>query len=363
MKIDQLLPSFSSHDAIGNHVRQAQRALRDAGYESEIYAEIVDPRLAGQARPSSGFPRRPDADRLIIYHGSTHSRMASWVKRVARSGQPIVLDYHNITPSGYYDRWDPGVANRSRLGRRQMQMLAPLVGLGIADSAFNQTELDEWGYPDTQVCPLLVDWSRYDADSVAAASKSATSKSAGDGRRWLFVGRVAPNKCQHDLIAAFAVYRRLFDPDARLGLVGWTTSPRYQRALERLAVDLDVEDSVDIRLDVSFAELLALYRQADVFVCLSEHEGFCVPVVEAMALELPVVAFQAAAVGETVGRGGLLLEDKDPLQVALAANSVLSDDAFRTSLIERGKVRVRDFALEITSKRFVETVEEWLVTR
>jgi glycosyltransferase involved in cell wall biosynthesis len=154
-------------------------------------------------------------------------------------------------------------------------------------------------------------------------------------------------------VAAFAVYRRVFEPDARLTLVGGATSPSYRHALDRLVHELGVAGNVDVIGTVSSGQLLAHWAVADVFVCLSEHEGFCVPVLEAMELGVPVVAYAATAVPETVGDAGLLLDDKDPLAVAMAVDQACRPGRARDRLIEAGQKRAADFSLANTSKQLL----------
>jgi glycosyltransferase involved in cell wall biosynthesis len=180
------------------------------------------------------------------------------------------------------------------------------------------------------------------------------------GSRWLFVGRLAPNKCAHDVIGAFACYRQLFDPRARLALVGIPTSSHYLAALVRLVAELELGDAVELAGSVPFEELLAQFAMADVFVCLSEHEGYCVPVVEAMELGLPVVAYAAAAVPETVGDAALLLDDKDPLAVAVAVGDLLADPARLDALRSAGRARAEALSLPRSSARFLELVHQQL---
>jgi glycosyltransferase involved in cell wall biosynthesis len=363
VKIDQLVPVLAEYDAISNHVLQLRRALRDAGYRSEIYADWIDPRLeAAGARPYSQCPASPDPDRVLLYHQSTHSPIAAWLIELAQAGQLIALDYHNITPSRYFARWDPQAAKSMEVARQELTSLAPYTGLAIADSRYNESELIRLGYAATAVCPLLVDLQEYHRDSGRPTLARVHPKRRRDRRRWLFVGRVAPNKCQHDVIAAFAVYRRLFDPRAVLTLVGGATSPRYLQALQRLADQLELGRSIEWRHSTPFSQLLAYFRAADVFVCLSEHEGFCVPLLEAMALELPVIAYRAAAVPDTVAGAGVLLDDKDPLAVACSVDELLSDEHRRAELVGAGRTRAEDFSLERTSTHFLDIVGAWLAT-
>jgi L-malate glycosyltransferase len=356
VRIDQLVPSFVRHDAISNHALQIRRVLRQAGFDSNVYVGAIDHRLAGEARVYFECPTRPDKNRLLLYHASTDSPMAAWLESVARSGQLVACDYHNITPSRYFARWEPPAARSMQIARRELALLAPVTAMGLADSRFNEQELIETGYRSTAVCPLLLDLDSYHQPPDRRALATLRRSQAAGGKRWLFVGRIAPNKCQHDVIAAFALYRRLFDAKSRLTFVGGATSPRYRRALERMAVELDLGDSLEFTDSVAFDVLLAYFAASDVFVCLSEHEGFCVPIIEAMELGLPVVAYSAAAVTDTVDGAGVLLEAKDPLVVACAVQDLLADESERRRKAEAGKARAAEFSLESSSKKFLETV-------
>ena len=360
MRVDQFVPSFVRHDAISNHVLQIQRVLRQAGYSSDVYYQEADHRVAGQGRSYLECDARPDPDRLIVYHASTDSPMATWLASASASGQRVASDYHNITPSRYFARWEPPAARSMDLARKELALLAGRVRFAFADSAYNERELVELGYRHTSVCPLLVDLEEFHREPDGRTMSQLRRQRDEGGRRWLFVGRIAPNKCQHDVIAAFAVFRRAFDAKARLSLVGGPTSPRYLRALQEMAAELGVGDSVDFLESVPFPQLLAYFRSADVFVCLSEHEGFCVPILESMELGLPVVAYEAAAVTDTVGDAGVLLSDKDPLAVACAVQELLSDDARVQQLVGAGRARAATQSLEETSKTLLETIERSL---
>jgi glycosyltransferase involved in cell wall biosynthesis len=293
---------------------------------------------------------------VIIYHSSTDSPMAGWLAGWAGAPTRLVVDYHNITPVRFFARWEPKAAASMHRARLQLGRLAAHTGLGLADSPFNERELIELGYRPTAVSPLLVDLDDYHQEPDPAT----TARLSGPGTRWLFVGRISPNKCQHDVIAAFAVYRRLVDPAATLSLIGGVTSPHYLAALKQLAEDLGVAAAVESRDAVPFTELLAYYRTADVFVCLSEHEGFCVPLLESMELGVPVVALSATAVTETVAGAGVLLDGKDPLAVATAVEQLMGDAGRRGALIDAGRARAAAFGLPETAKQFLDTLGSWL---
>jgi glycosyltransferase involved in cell wall biosynthesis len=270
--------------------------------------------------------------------------------------EPLIIYYHNITPARFFTRWEPVAAASMGSARAELRQLVPTTRLAMAPSHYSESELIDVGYRDTTVSPLLVDFDDYDKHANSKVLARLRRKQNLGGARWLFVGRVAPNKCQHDVIGAFAAYRHMFDPSARLALVGGVTSDLYYRSLRRLVAELGVETSVEILGPVSFDELLAHYRSSAVFVCLSEHEGFCVPILEAMHFGVPVIAYAAAAVPETVGNAGLMLPDKDPLVVASAVDRVLSDQSVRAELVRAGRARVKEFALPNTSQALLKTL-------
>jgi glycosyltransferase involved in cell wall biosynthesis len=324
-----------------------------------VWYEEAESRVSGEGRDFRDFPATAGADRAIIYHASTHSKMAGWLKSGGAEGPDLAIDYHNITPSAYFARWEPAAAASMNLARKELAGLLPESGLAMADSAFNESELIELGHRNTAVCPILLDLEDYHAEPDRKTLDRLRRDRQAGGKLWLFVGRIAPNKCQHDVIAAFAIYRRLFDPAARLALVGAATSLRYLKSLRTMVVDLGIAEAVQMPDSAPFHELLSFFHEADVFVCLSEHEGFCVPIVEAMELGLPVVGYRSSAVGETIGSGGVVLDAKDPLEVALAVDGLLSDDALRHAIVAAGRTRAGEFALAVSAKKMLATIERW----
>lgn len=361
--VHQFLPTFAGGDAIGGHVLALQRILRRAGYDSEIYADEAKPEVRAAAHPYREFTPSPGQPAWLLYHLSTGSPMAEFLIGQAEAS-PLAVYYHNITPAGYFERWNPEAAESVRSARAQMRRLAAVTRFAMANSRHSEEELRAEGFGDTHVVPVLVDLPDRDAPGDAATAArlaraaspggSGVSPGAAGGHHWLFVGRIAPNKCQHDVIGAFAVYRALFDPAARLSLVGGKTSELYFRALEVLAAELGVTEAVDFADFVTPAELLAYYRSADVFVSLSEHEGFCVPILEAMHFGIPVVARGAAAVPETVGDAGLVLPGNDPVVTAAAVDRVLSDPPLRARLVAAGRDRLSDYSIERTGARLLD---------
>lgn len=355
LTVHQFVPNFAAGDAIGGHVRLTERALREAGIRSEIFYDEAQAAVRGLGRHYSTFDADRDGDgwrAWILFHLSTGSPMASWV---LESGIPFGVYFHNITPPLFFDRWEPGAAENLRRGLGEMRRMATGARFALAQSRFSERELVEAGFSPTDVAPVLVDFTDYDGapnDRMLARLR----READGAPRWLFVSRVAPNKCHHDVIAAFAAYREVFEPRARLTLVGGRTSNVYYRSIEVLAEELGVDDAVEMTDTISFAEVLACFHASDVFVCLSEHEGYGVTLLEAMHLGLPVVAYASSAIPEVVGDAALLLDDKDPMLVASAVHRVLTDPAVRDDLLEAGRSRVDELSLKHTSARLVEVI-------
>ncbi|MGH9207532.1 MAG: glycosyltransferase family 4 protein, partial [Acidimicrobiales bacterium] len=279
---------------------------------------------------------------------------------VMEQPEPKILNYHNITPAKFLMGWEPAVVKEVMVGRLQLTRMARIAKAGIADSRFNESELRDAGYSRTAVSPLLVDLTAMDqAVDERAFDELQLAKEAG-GADLLFVGRVLPHKAHHDLIKTLVAYRELYDPRARLHLVGGVGSALYRSALAQFVGELGLEEAVDFAGSVSGGELSAYYRSADAFVCCSDHEGFCVPLIEAMHHHLPVVAYGAAAVPETLEGVGLVLKDKSPTAMAAAVHRVIEDGELRKAMVSAGDDRLRDYALGKTRAYFSATIEQML---
>ena len=356
--IHQLVPSFAPRDAIGAHALQVQRVLHGLGVDSKIYVGDAHRELRRSVQPYREMPAaRSGEPTWLLYQCSTGSPVAEWL---AHRPERKLSNYHNITPAPFFEPWEPHVGAELAEARRQLRALAPAIELGIADSAYNEAELVAVGYGATTVVPILLDTTTFEHEVDRSALERLLAAKAAGGADWLFVGRVAPHKAQHDLIKAFAAYRTTFDPRARLHIVGGSSSHAYWTALERFIAALDLEGAVDLTGSISPGELAARYQVADAFVCVSEHEGFCVPLLEAMHHEVPIVAYGAAAVPETLRGAGLVLDDKSPLTVAAAVDRVVTDERLRTTLVTAGRARIADFALARTSARLAGVVTELL---
>ncbi|MGH9089476.1 MAG: glycosyltransferase family 4 protein [Acidimicrobiales bacterium] len=352
-RVDQVIPSLASRDAIGVHTLALTEALRASGIDSDIFYGNCTPDVADRARPLAELGRAAKG-RWLLYQSSIGSPVFDVL--AARS-EPKLVNYHNITPARLLAPWEPAVGYEVGLGRTQLARLAPHSGLAVADSSFNEGELLEAGYASTAVVPLLIDMTAAAAaPDPDVATRLADAKALG-GADLLFVGKVSPHKAPHDLVKMLSVYRRLYDPRARLHLVGSPLGERYAPALAAFVHELDLDDAVTVTGSLSPAALEAYYRATDVFVCASDHEGFCVPLVEAMGHGVPVVAYGVTAVPETVADAGLVLPAKQPLRFAAAVARVIADAGLRSRLVAAAARRVQDLAVEKSTARFVELVQ------
>jgi len=309
VKVHQLLAALSYGDAIGNEALAIQRQLRAAGHESDIFAEMVHPRVAHLARPLWEHREVSAPDTVCIYHFSIGSAAGRLIRHAP---DRLVIVYHNITPARFFLGFHPHLAGLCHHGRRELAAFASRTELALGDSEFNRRELEETGFARTGVLPIVLDLSLLDRPPSPVVRRLYD-----DGRtNVLFVGRIIPNKRVDDVIRSFAVFQKWVQPHSRLLLVGDHRGfERYYDRLQELVRELRV-DEVVFTGHVDDDELYACYRVSDAFLCLSEHEGFCVPLQEAMHFGLPVIAYDAGAVRETLRGGGLLLQDKRPELVA-----------------------------------------------
>lgn len=328
--IHQVVAGAAPRDAITNHVMAAREVIRAAGLRSEVFGDSrhIAGDLTNDVFPEQQWGARARSGDLAILHYSIDSPAFAYVRqRAARSA----IHYHNVTPPELLWTDAPALAMQCADGRRRLGDFADLVTHAAADSAFNAAELDDLGFPDAQVIGVLRQAGTPQREPRSARSDIAT--------RVLFVGRGVPNKCQHDAILAIGALRQA-GHTAELRLVGaWGGNRAYLERCRWTAHAAGVADAVHFLGSVTDDDLAQEYAHADLFLCLSEHEGYCVPVLEAIAAGLPLIGFNAGAVPETMGAAGLVLDDKRPSVVAEAIMAVRAgalDDRMRLGRAEQG---------------------------
>ncbi|MBI3490807.1 MAG: glycosyltransferase [Acidobacteria bacterium] len=325
--VHQVLATLGYGDAIGHEVLGIQRVLRSAGYESDIFIESVDPRLESMTRDYRELLDVSHADNLLLHHFSIGSRAS---RTAFALPDRMVLIYHNITPATYFAGIHTELTRQCYLGRRELRAYVDRCDLALGDSAYNKEELDQIGFPRTDVLPVVPDFSHFDREP----NDLITREFDDEWTNVLFVGRVVPNKKIDDLVRFFHAYQRGFNPRSRLLIVGAQSGfDRYLTSLHQLVATLGASH-VHFVGQVPDEELVAFYDVADLFLCASEHEGFCVPLVEAFYTEVPVLAYAAAAVPATMDGAGVLYADKDPLHVAALMDAVVSSGALRDRIVD-----------------------------
>ena len=345
--IYHFVPVLHRGDAVGRHTLRLRDATRARGVSSDIYVDLVQDETADDTLPAPDYEARAQPGDVVVYQFATASSMAPWL---AGRRETLVVNYHNITPPELLQPWDQYLALGQARALGDLEVLAARTALAVADSAYNEAHLTEAGFAATAVVPP----SAALGPEVAAAERSAAPRQRAEGARWLAVGRVAPNKAVEHAITALALTRQHADPAAKLRIIGRPVTDTYERALRRLVDELGLTDAVTFAGHASDAAVADSYAWADVLVVTSEHEGFCVPVVEAMAAGLPVVAFDQGALPEVLGGAGILVATRDPYALSRAIGDLLADPAEHLRVVEAGRNRLAELNLGSAAERFVD---------
>jgi len=328
-RVHQILATLGYGDAIGNEVLGIARALRRAGFDSEIIVETADPRLEHLTVDYRDMVDEIGPEDLLIHHFSIGSRAS----RVAFALPcRMMLIYHNIPPPEHFVGVPRALVRQCYHGRRELLPYRTRCELALGDSEYNRRELEDAGFPRTAVLPVVPDFSHLDV----APDTRIYDAYDDEWTNVLFVGRLIPNKRPDNLIRFVHAYRALYNRRTRLILAGsYGGFEKYLAQLHRLVADLGAEE-IHILGQVTNEQLTALYDVADLFLCASEHEGFCVPLMEAFYKRIPVMAYAAAAVPETMDGAGVLYDTTDPRQVAAIVHATL-DSAARSDDIVAGQ--------------------------
>jgi glycosyltransferase involved in cell wall biosynthesis len=353
MEFHQVLVAASPGDAITNQAFEMRPLLRRFG-PSEIFALHLDPRLTNEVFPLDSYTQNGSSrtsDKFLIFHASIGEPEV--LTFLLDRPEHLILVYHNISPSESFAPYEPRFARLLDEGRRELEILRDRTEVALADSPYNARELQSLGYRDVRVSPLIVDVKRLLATEPEPLTINHFRKKV-EGPVVLFVGQLLPHKRPDLLVQAYHVLVTYLVPEANLYLVGPTRLKGYRIAVTRFIEQLNLWKTGVIGA-VPVEELVAYYRQADVFVTLSEHEGFCVPLLEAMAFEIPIVSRAYAAIPDTLGDAGLLLPpDEDPFLVAEAIAEVLSNPSLRDEVKTSGRQRLDSFDPEAARAKFLE---------
>jgi len=352
IEINQLLAGFARNDAISNYARRLRRIFEGWGYRSRIFVDspYLEPALRNEA---SSFAEQPEGEQILIYHFSIGSAATDYY--LAAPGRRVII-YHNITPPEFFYPFAPDVAARLAAGKEQLAQLAGGTELALADSEYNRRELEAAGFRTSSVLPLALDT----AGLEVKPARKARQRMGKRRDHLLFVGRIAPNKKFEDLWRVFQYYTGHCRPGAKLFLVGkFKPTDSYFCFLRSLMAGPAFKN-VFFAGQAHQSEMIAYYRRAGVFLSMSEHEGFGLPLLEAMYLGVPVLAYAAAAVPETMGGAGVLFTEKDYPAVAEMAALLVEDHSFRRAILDGQRRRIEKFQSVSTADTLKKLLAPWL---
>lgn len=348
MKISQLVHTLTYGDAISGEAISIKKLL---GASCKIYGLNAN-HLVKEYANEVDAAAIAESD-VVLMHYSIGSPLNKIYKELKNSRR--ILLYHNLTPVKWFESYNYRVAQDLVQGLSELPELLECSDLILADSTFNKNELLAMGCKkEIEVFPLLFDASKWSVAANAGISKTLSSNGSVN---FLTVGRLAPNKCVEDVIKAFYFYHHKINKKSELWVIGHDIDTEiYAFELKNLAISFRLTDQIHFVGSVADTELKAFYQSSDVYLCMSEHEGFCVPVIEAMSLGLPVLAYGSSALPETVGEGGVLLDHKRHPEIAEIMDKLVSDSAARNNLITQGHQQAEKFSEENFSKRLAQII-------
>ena len=351
MIIEQFLPAFHYGDAIGNSTLRFHEYLVSKGIDSRIIALTIDDNLKDRAVLFRDYRENPES--LKILHFAIPSELTDYFLNI---GGKKAMIYHNITPSHFFIDYSDELVKITIEGRNQLKRLRNCFDVVIADSRYNAEELREYRFENISVFPIMVDLDDYSRPhSVAFANLFSDER-----KNIIFVGRITPNKKIEHLIRVLFFFKKYISPSIRLVIAGKTdTLPKYYYSLVDLASRfLLTSEDIVFTGHIPQDELRAVYRLGDLFVSLSEHEGFCLPLIESCFFGIPVIAYDTGAVSETLGGSGIIVKELKYEYVAGMIHQVLSDSGLHSRLREQGKKRIERYRAESDPEKLLSILKK-----
>lgn len=342
--IYQLLPTLVAGDAIGDNALMLHRLWQKSGIEARLYA--VSSTLGRNVRPPNYLPMQLTDREALVYHHSTGSQAATYFS--AASGGTRILVYHNITPPELLSH-APAIAACSHWGLEQLDDLAGHYDFAVADSRYNASQL-AGAFNNTAIIPLVPDQERTALLRAAAEKRVLSWPRLEREPTFLFVGRLIPHKRIEDVIKIFRTYQRSFSMAAKLKIVGPATeAPAYVSQLHEMIRQGNVRN-VEFTGKLLGEDLANAYAAADMYLCTSRHEGFCLPLVEAMLAEVPVLTTNVGGIPDTVGTAALMFEGADIPGFVEAAHLLLTDQEARAKVIAAQMVQCQRFTRQVVER-------------
>jgi len=336
--VNQWVPAAHSGDAVGDSARRVRRMLRSLGHTADLFAMQIDDDLSDDDVRPFQDPAASRGDVTILHYAIASPMTAALATAPGRR----VVQYHNVTPAEFFAPYDLGLSRLATRSRDELRSLAGHVDLALGDSEYNRRELEQIGFTSTGVFPIAVDTARV----TTLVRRPALEAVLEDGpANFLYVGRIVPNKKIEDHLRLAALYSRYVDEDCRFIFVGrCDLVPRYYSMVRALVTQYGLRDRVIFTGAVPDEELAIYYQHADVYISLSEHEGFCVPLVEAMAAGVPVMAYAASAVPDTLDGAGIQFAPKDLELAAELLGELTFNDELRARVVAGQRQRLERFS-------------------
>jgi glycosyltransferase involved in cell wall biosynthesis len=341
MEINQFLPTIAPRDAIGNEVFEIRKILTNWGYRSEIYAENIHPSL--KAKQFTNYSKKASENNIALFHFSVGSDISYYVKNLP---DKKIIRYHGITPPQYLTDTNQYLMELLRQGREQLLSFPSVTQLALANSRYTEIELQEMKFGNTAVLPLIINFEVY-----KKFNEDILLKYNDDYVNIIFTGRIIPQKRQDDLIKIFYYYQKI-NPKSRLILIGNADNfESYYTSLLDLIKKLQIKNVI-FTGSISTEALVAYYKLADIFLCMSEWETFCVPLVESMYFNVPIIANNSTAIPYTLGDAGILVNNKNYCEIAELIDVITNDDTLKMNLINKQKNRLKALTYEKTKEKF-----------
>lgn len=354
MRIIQIVTTLGYGDAVGNNILALKNYLISKGYSSCIYAEAIDKRIFDKdAMYVKDLPELKHDD-IVLYHKATGTILTY---QFGEYNCKKVLVYHNITPPHFFEGYNNDGANNASYGLEGLQSLRGKVDFCLADSEFNKNDLISFGFScPIFVCPILIPFNDYERKP----NEKIIRVLEDDWVNIIFVGRIVPNKKQEDIIKIFYYYKKYINPKSRLILVGsYNGMELYYKRLLNYIKALGLNDII-FTGHIEFEDMLAYYKIADIFLCMSEHEGFCVPLLEAMYFDVPIIAYNSTAVPYTLEGNGILVNEKNAPEIAKLIERVLLDESLKKKIINKQRERLKFFSYENVSHLFNDCIKTFI---
>ena len=362
MKFIQLNSCLSFGDAITHHTFEIDRTLREWGFETKIFSDTIDDNFHSYnysppdniEKDTNFIKYSKDNENILLFHYSVY---CDNVKLYKESKNKKIFEYHNITPHEYFEGYDNYLAMICSKGRQELSSLSEC-NMALGDSEYNRRELVAYNFDEdkTDVLPIFISFEKF---SDLGINEELFNRYNDGYVNLIFVGRIAPNKKIEDIIKCFYYYNQAINRKSRLFLVGTLFLEKYNTELRNLINRLNLVDRVVLTDKVCLLDLKTYYELSDVFVCMSEHEGFCVPLLESMYFRLPILAYNSTAVPFTLGKSGILINSKKYEEIAEMINLLIEDSKMRTRIIKGEEKRLRDFdgdVIKIKLKQIIEKV-------